>query len=65
MYTSTLFRGASKIGKKSVFLPFGNSHKFGRWRKIKKKTCRNAYLGSIFMSGKYMLRCVLIVLLRR
>ena len=57
MYARTSFRGAktSKIGKKGVFLAMVIN--FGkRWRKIKKKTCKNAYLGSIFIPGKYVFR---------
>ena len=58
MYARTSFRGAktSKFWKKGVF--FGYGHKFWkkRRRQIKKKTCKIAYLGSIFIRGKYVLR---------
>ena len=57
MYARTSFRGAktSKIGKKGVFLAMVIN--FGkRWRKIKKKTYKNAYLGSIFIPRKYVFR---------
>ena len=63
MYARTSFRGAktSKIGKKGVFLAMVIN--FGkRWRKIKKKTCKNAYLGSYLENT--CLGCVLKILLR-
>ena len=59
MYAWTLFRGAKmcKIGKKRVCF-FGHADKF--WKihdaQIKKNTCKNAYLGSIFIPEKYVFR---------
>ena len=58
MYAHTSFRGAKtcKIGKKGVF--FGHIDKF--WKdmadKLRKNTCKNTYLGSIFIHEKYVFR---------
>ena len=58
MYARTSFRGAKmcKIGKKGVF--FGHIDKFwkGHDGQIKKNTCKNTYLGSIFIHEKYVFR---------
>ena len=55
MYTRTSFRGAKtcKIGEKGVF---GHIDKFwkGHDRQIKKNTCKNTYLCSIFIPEKYV-----------
>ena len=57
MYARTSFRGAKtcKIGKKVCF---GHIDKFwkGHDGQIKKNTCKNTYLGSIFIHEKYVLR---------
>ena len=53
----TLFRGTktSKTGEKGVFLVmFINFGKNGG--KLRKKACKNMYLGSIFMAGKFVFR---------
>ena len=42
-----------------IFSTFWNGHH----RQIEKNACKNAYLGSIFMSEKYVFKCVLKVLL--
>ena len=58
MYARTSFRGAKtcKIGKKGMF--FGHMTNFGKdmTDKLKKSTCKNAYLGSIFIPEKYVFR---------
>ena len=65
MYARTSFRGAKtcKIGGVVCFWSY--------WQilertctQIKKNVCKNAYLGSIFIPEKYVLGCVLKVLLR-
>ena len=57
MYARTSFRGAKtcKIGKKGVF---GHTDKFwnGHDAQIKTNTCKNVYLGSIFIPEKYVFR---------
>ena len=38
---------------------FGDSHKFWKNKddgKLRKKACKNVYLGYIFMPGKYVVR---------
>ena len=57
MYARTSFRGVKicKIGKKGVFLviwQFGKDMTY----KLKKNACKNVYLGSIFIPGKYVFR---------
>ena len=56
MYARTSFRGAKtcKIGKKGCV--FGHIDKFwkGHDGQIKKNTCKNTYLGSIFIHEKYV-----------
>ena len=58
MYARTSFRGAKtcKIGKKGCV--FGHIDKFwkGHDGQIKKNVCKNAYLGSIFIPEKYVIR---------
>ena len=58
MYARTSFRGAKtcKIGKKGYV--FGHMTNFGKdmTDKLKKNTCKNAYLGSIFIPEKYVFR---------
>ena len=58
MYARTSFRGAKmcKIRKKRYV--FGHIDKFwkGHDAQIKKNTCKNAYLGSIFIPEKYVFR---------
>ena len=62
LYTRTSFRGAKtcKIGKKGVF--FGHIDKFGKEYdgQIKKNACKNAYLGSIFIPEKYVIRVLFV-----
>ena len=61
----TSFRGTNKnVQNWRTGCVFGHVHKFwkGHDGKIKKKACKSAYLGSIFISRKYVLRCVLKVL---
>ena len=61
MYECTSFRGEKtcKIGKKRCV--FGHIDKFwkGHDRQIK-KTCKNAYLGSIFIPEKYVIRVLFV-----
>ena len=58
MYVRTSFRGAKtcKIGKKGCV--FGHIDRF--WERhegqIKKNSCKNAYLGCIFIPEKYVIR---------
>ena len=58
MYARTSFRGAKtcKIGKKGCV--FSHIDKFwkGHDGQIKKNTCKNTYLGSIFIHEKYVFR---------
>ena len=58
VYACTSFRGAKtcKIWKK--WCVFGHSDKFwkGHDGQIEKNTCKNAYLGSIFIPEKYVFR---------
>ena len=58
MYTRISFRGAKtcKIGKKSVFLVIIDKIWKEHDRHIKKNACKNAYLGSIFIPEKYVIR---------
>ena len=62
LYARTLFRGAKtcKIGKKGCV--FGHIDKFWKEhdRQIKKNACKNAYLGSIFIPEKYMIRVLFV-----
>ena len=62
MYARTSFRGAKtcKIGKKGCV--FGHIDKFwkGHDRQIKKNACKNAYLGSIFIPEKYVIRVLFV-----
>ena len=64
MYARASFRGAQtcKIEKKGYV--FGHIDKFwkGHDSQIKKKACKNAYLGSTFTPEKTFLWCVLKVL---
>ena len=56
------FRGAKmcKIGKKGVF--FGHIDKFwkGHDGQIQKNACKNAYLGSVFIPEKYVIRVLFV-----
>ena len=62
MYARTSFKGAKtcKIGKKRC--AFGHIDKFwkGHDRQIKKNACKNAYLGSIFIPEKYVIRVLFV-----
>ena len=62
MYARTSLRGAKmcKIGKKGCV--FGHRDKFwkGHDRQIKKKACKNAYLGSILIPEKYVIRVLFV-----
>ena len=62
MYARTSFRGAKtcNIGKKGCV--FGHIDKFwkGHERQIKKNACKNAYLGSIFIPEKYVIRVLFV-----
>ena len=58
MYVRTSFRGAKtcRIGKKGVFLVMVTNFEKDINGQIKKNACKNAYLGSIFIPEKYVLR---------
>ena len=62
LYARTSFRGAktSKTGKKGCV--FGHIDKFCKEhdRQIKKKACKNAYLGSFFIPEKYVIRVLFV-----
>ena len=62
LYARTSFRGAKtcKIGKKGCV--FAHIEKFwkGHDGQIKKNACKNAYLGSIFISEKYVIRVLFV-----
>ena len=62
LYARTSFRGAKtcKIGEKGVF--FCHIDKFwkGHDGQIKKNACKNAYLGSIFIPEKYVIRVLFV-----
>ena len=58
MYARTLFRGGKMCKIRKKFYVFGHIDKFwkGHDARIKKNTCKNAYLGSIFIPQKYVFR---------
>ena len=58
MYARTSFRSAKtcKIGKKGVFLVILTNFGKNKTDKLRKNTCKNAYLGSIFIPEKYVFR---------
>ena len=62
LYARTSFRGAKacKIGKKGCV--FGHIDKLwkGHDGQIKKNACKNAYLGSIFIPEKYVIRVLFV-----
>ena len=65
MYARTSFRGAKtcKIGKKGMFLVILTNFGKDMTHKLR-KTCKNAYLGSIFIPEKYVFRVCFESLLR-
>ena len=62
LYARTSFRGAKtcKIGKKVCF--WSDMDKFWKEhdRQINKNACKNAYLGSIFIPEKYVIRLLFV-----
>ena len=58
MYVRTSFRGAKtcKIGKKGVFLVILTNFGKDMTDKLRKMHAKNVYLGSIFVSEKYVFR---------
>ena len=61
LYACTSLRGAKtcKIGKKSVIWSYRQFWK-GHDGQIKKNACKNAYLGSIFIHEKYVIRVLFV-----
>ena len=62
MYARTSFRGAKtcKIEKKNVFLVIDKFWKRHDRQIYKKNACKNAYLGSIFIPEKYVIRVLFV-----
>ena len=55
--------GVQKCAKLEKRCVFGHNDKFwkGQTRQIKKNACKNAYLGSIFIPEKYVIRVLFCV----